>query len=105
MTKLELANDVNPLTRMRKGESVADLPRPIKKVAKIGNLYHEFVKDTSLQRKGVKGIHVAQELEVAGLITVDYSTNMYAWKGEPMSRQEFLDVYSREQKIKAANAK
>lgn len=105
MSKLTVATDVNPLARMRNGESVEDLPRPIKKVAKIGNLYHEFVKDTSLQRKGVKGIHVAQELEAMGMIAVDYTTNLYAWKDKILSRQEFLDIYSRNQKVKAANAK
>lgn len=100
--KLGVVGETNPLTRMINGESVPDLPRPMKKVAKIGNLYHEYVKDTSLQRKGVKAIHVAEVLADLNLITVDHSTGLYAWKAEPISKQEFLDITNRAPKVKAA---
>lgn len=93
----------NPLKRLLNGESVADLPRPMKKLARIGNLYHEFVKGTSLQPKGVKGEHVAEILEAEGEMTVDRASDLYAWKGEPWSKQRFLDFVNRNVKIKNAS--
>lgn len=102
MSDQKLSPAVNPLEAIRRGESVPNIPRPKKKFAKIGNLFHEYVRGQSFEQKGVNSSHVADSLSKMGLITVDNVAGTYIWKGTPMTNAEFNETFGARQAKLAA---
>ena len=92
----------NVFTAMRNGEEVPDIVREHKSVAKIGNLYFEYIEKTSFKEKGGKSIQLARDLHEQGLIILDEDSGLYSWIGKPLTKQEMLDRYGRDVKLKVA---
>jgi hypothetical protein len=83
----------NVLLRLKRGESVPKIVRKNKETAKIGNLFFEYVQDTSLRDYGINSYAVADALMQEGLIDVNYETGWYTWRGTPMTKGEFLTKF------------
>lgn len=87
------APEHNPLAMLERGvQPISQLPRH-RKSAIVGNLYFEYAQNVAALRGVVRsGRQIAEYLEAKGLIEWDRRTDRYTWKGEPLTRSEFLQM-------------
>lgn len=87
------AIETNPLYMLERGiRPQATTPRH-RKSAAVGNLFFEYAQNVPTLRGIVSsGFQVAEYLESKGLMSLDRASNRYEWKGEPLSKSDFLQM-------------